>query len=266
MTKAYIETTVLTNILLKPGSPKEARAKTALTRYSSTLLPVYSVKEWKAGPLQNYAYFHNKLVTTKSLANTISALNSLSYSPYKKGTSFEALEAATRLDTGPAAATATGTERDREASDRYRLAVASLILRSWRRRRKVMTHCIQDIECYTEAEPKIGKDGLFDLKPQRCHQDRECALAGLLKARPDLLTALRNSISESSTRREDRERRKVLKQLVNTPKLPLGRDSCRALGDAIFAFFCPDDAVVLTTNMRDLDPLTKAVGKRAESP
>jgi hypothetical protein len=102
MSKAYVETTILTNLLLKPGSEKESRAKLALARYDSTILPVYSIKEWKAGPLQHFAYFHNKLVTTRSLTNTIAALNSLAYNPYKKNTSFEALEAVMRLDTGPA--------------------------------------------------------------------------------------------------------------------------------------------------------------------
>ncbi len=266
MSKAYVETTILTNVLLKPGSEKESSAKRALARYDSTILPVYSIKEWKAGPLQHFAYFHNKLVATQSLSNTIAALNSLAYSPYKKSTSFEALEAVTRLDTGPAPASATREVRDRETADRYRLAVASLILRSWRKRRKVTSQTVQDLVCYTEAEPRIGKDGLFDLRPQKCDSTRECSLSTLLKARRDVLIALRNAIPAMSSRREDRERRKVLKQLVNTPKLPLGRESCRALGDAIFAFFCPEDAVVLTTNLRDHEPLARAVGKRAEGP
>ena len=77
---------------------------------------------------------------------------------------------------------------------------------------------------------------------------RECCLADQLKARPDLLEALRNAIPESSKRDEDRNRRKVLKQL-NSPKRPLTEEQCRWLGDAIFAFFCPQDAVILTTNI-----------------
>src|SRR6266571_2010193 len=96
---AYVETTVLTNVLLKPGSKKQAEARLALGRYQTTLLPVFSIKEWKAGPLDHYAYLHDKLVTTKSLRDTISAIASLPpYNPYKKSTSLEALEAAARLE------------------------------------------------------------------------------------------------------------------------------------------------------------------------
>lgn len=268
MTKAYVETTILTNILLKPGSAKQSSAKAALARYDSSLLPVYSIKEWKAGPLKHFAYFHNKLVTTKSLADTIAAVNSLAFTPYKKSTSFEALEAAVRLDTGKVAATADFASRDAEVADRYRLAVASLIMRSWKKRRRVATSTIQDLACYAEAEPRIGSDKLFDLKPEKCDPSPECSLAQLLKQQRAVavLKALRKAIPETSNRKEDRDRRKVLKQLINTPKLPLDRDSCRALGDAIFAFFCPDDAVILTTNLRDHEPLAKAVGKRAEGP
>ena len=266
MSKAYVETTILTDVLLKPSSTKEAAAKAALARYDTTLLPVYSIKEWKAGPVEYYAYFHNKLLTTKSLSNTIAAINSLAYSPYRKSTSVQALEAATRLDKGPAPATSTNKERDEENADRYRLAIASLILRSWRKRRKVASQTVQDLDCYIEAEPRIGKDGLFDLKPQKCDPTRECSLANLLKSKPDLLRSMRNAIPENSSRKEDRERRKVLKQLINTPKQPLTREGCRALGDAVFAFFCPEEAVVLTTNIRDHGPLAKAVGKRAEQP
>jgi len=160
MSKAYVETTVLTNLLLKPGSSKHAKAQAALGRYESSLLPVYAIKEWKAGPLDHYAYVHDKLAVTRSLADTIGAITAIHpLSPYRKNTSLEALEAAARLDA--TAEPETGRDyrsRDEENADRYRLALASLIVRSWRKRRKIAKETIQDLECYTEAEPKIGKD------------------------------------------------------------------------------------------------------------
>ena len=268
MNKAYIETTILTDILLKPGSSKQRRAQAALSRYDLTLLPVFSIKEWKAGPLKHYAYFHNKLVTTKSLADTIDAVNALVYTPYKKSTSFEAMAAAIRLDHAETVATPNAATRDSETADRYRLALASLIVRSWRKRRHIASQTVDDLSCYIEAEPQIGSDNLFDLKPEKCDPYRECSLAESLKMdkERETLVALRNAIPEESKRKEDRDRRKVLKQLINTPKLPLDRDSCRALGDAVFAFFCPEDAVVLTTNLRDHQPLAMSIGKSAEGP
>lgn len=268
--KAYVETTVLTNVLLKPGSEKEAEAKSALSRYEETLLPVYSIKEFKAGPLDHYAYVHDKLVQTRSLAHTLAAVNSLNpiTEARRKSTSLEALAAAAQLDSTQPRTIRPDSPADEEMADRYRYALATLIILRWQRRRKVTTKTIQDLECYTEAQPKIGKDGFFDLTPKECAHDRHCCLWGELKLdeNKSLLTALRNAIPEASQGYEDKNRRKVLKHLINTPKLPLDREQCRWLGDAVFAFFCPKDAVILTTNIRDHQRLAKAIGKRAQQP
>jgi len=97
MSDAYVETTVLTDILLKPKTPKKERAQAALARYPHTLLPVYSIKEWKAGPLNNYAYLHDKLVMTGSLRDTLQAVSVLARGSYRQATSMEALAAAATL-------------------------------------------------------------------------------------------------------------------------------------------------------------------------
>jgi hypothetical protein len=264
MSDAFVETTVFTDILLKPGTPKQKRARAAFERFQHTLLPVYSIKEWKAGPLNYFAYVHDKLAFTKSLRKTLIALSSLPVG-YRKNTSYEALAAAA-VNERYVPMRRSDASRDTEMADRYRLALRSLIIRSWRKRRYITSHVIQDLDCYTEVEPQIGKDGFFDLSPQYCERDRECCLSSRLKSEPHLLRALRDAIPETSVREEDRRRRKVLKQLINRPKDPLDREMCRALGDAIFAFFCPPGATVLTTNLKDHQPLARAVGKEAEKP
>jgi hypothetical protein len=261
MTSAYVETTILTNVLLKPGTVKKTRAQSALARYSATLLPVYAIKELKAGPLEHYCYVHDKLVATRSLAQTLDAINALHpLKAYKKATAQEAYAAAARLVedgyTPPAD----------ELADHYRLALASLIERCWKKRRKITSATVDDLECYTETKPRFDKDGLFDLKPQLCDRDKECCLHKRLIAKKEILEKLRNAIPETSGRKEDSNRRKVLKQLINSPKLVITREQCRQLGDAVFAFFCPEGAVVLTTNVKDHQPLAQAIGKDAEGP
>jgi hypothetical protein len=44
------------------------------------------------------------------------------------------------------------------------------------------------------------------------------------------------------------------------------RKDCQALGDAYFAFFAPDDADILTTNLKDHCPLAESIGKTAVGP
>jgi hypothetical protein len=265
MSDAYVETTVLTDILLKPRTRKQERATAALQRYRNTLLPVYSIKEWKAGPLDYFAYLHDKLVFTKSFARTLQAISALARGSYRQSTSLEALAAAAiTVEARPQRYAGLGN-RDDEMADSYRLALASLIIRSWQRRRQITTRVVDDLACYIEVAPHVGQDGYFDLKPQKCDGDQECCLGPVLKSQPQLLENLRAAVPDSG-RKEDEKRRQALKRLIKHPKEKVDRDTCRALGDAIFAFFCPKSAVVLTTNLRDHEPLAEAIGKTAEQP
>jgi hypothetical protein len=265
MSDAYIETTVLTDLLLKPESPKYKRAKAALQRYENTLLPVYSIKEWKAGPLSTFAYLHDKFLITKSFSQTVNAISALSGMSYSKSTQLEALAAATvALKHHPQTFAGLGSGDDVMA-DSCRLALASLIMKSWKKRRKISTRVVDDLPCYVEAAPCVGKGGFLDLTPKECNGDQECCLAEQLKSQPAILEALRNAIPENS-RREDQKRRHALRQLIKHPNVILDRETCRHLGDAIFAFFCPKTAVILTTNIRDHEPLAQSIGKSAEKP
>ncbi len=264
--KAYLETTILADLLLKPGTAKEARAKALVGDYQETLLPVYSIKEMKAGALERYANVHAKLVQTGSLRDTLKALSAYSSQDRRKATGLEALTAAAQLESTIPPSFTPNPALDEELADRYRLALASLIVRSWRKRRRIATRTVEELDCYTEAAPRIAENGLFDLKPQLCNAESGCSLAAALKARPEVLKALRDSIPQDSNRDEDKRRRKALKQLISHPGGRLERESCRDLGDAIFAFFCPAEAEIVTTNLRDLKPLAQAVGKVAKAP
>jgi hypothetical protein len=266
MTDAYVETTVLTDLLLKPNSKKQKRAKASLDKYDKTLLPVYSIKEMKAGPLDTFAYVHDKLVQTRSLADTMLWISELSRVTYLKSTANEAIAAAGQIaKTSPAKYTVLGNA-DKDQADSYRLSLASHILRSWKRRRRITTEVVDDLPCYLEAAPRLRKDGFFDLNPTECNETDECCLASALKAKPEVLEALRDAIPRSSARKEDTKRKHALKQLIKHPNEIFTREMCSDLGDAIFAFFCPMNAVILTTNLRDHESLAAAVGKSAESP
>jgi hypothetical protein len=265
MSDAYVETTVLTDLLLKPTTKKQDRAKAALARYDRTFLPVYAIKEWKAGPMLHYAWVHDKLRTTRSLAATWRAVAELP-NYYRKPTATDAVAAAAVVSKRRQPKFEGLGDNDQAMADSYRLALASLIIRKWRECRRVTTQVIQDLECYVEAKPAIRKDGLLDLNPTLCEPDQECSLAPQLKAKPKLLEALRAAIPENSGKKENQNRRKALRQLIKHPNIVLDRETCRHLGDAVFAFFCPANAVILTTNLKDHAPLARALGKKAESP
>jgi len=65
---------------------------------------------------------------------------------------------------------------------------------------------------------------------------------------------------------ENSRRIKILKEFLKKKgHFVLEDKDCRGLGDVIFAIFCPNDAVVLTTNIVDHEPLAKVLGKKVET-
>lgn len=66
MTRAFIETTVLTNLLLKKDG-SETAAQAEIAKFSSAIVHQFAWKEFKRGPLKNFVWAFNKLVDTKAL-------------------------------------------------------------------------------------------------------------------------------------------------------------------------------------------------------
>jgi hypothetical protein len=272
VSRAYVETTVLADALLKPG-PCAKTAKSGIQRFQESLLPVYSIKEFKAGPLSHYVWFHGKLVTTKSWAQTLAQLRKTAMSPYKTrwvSTAIEALAAAAyrnRTTTLAQLVTKYGSlaTDDTVLCDRYRFSLRSIIMRAWRGRRGLTTKVVDELPCYPEADI-FEERGIIELGEVDCYPPYECSLAAKLRARPDLLTKMRTAIDAQPTKPENVKRLQVLRDLVRLPNQKMTSKQCRHLGDAIFAYFCPADATILTTNIKDLAPLAEALGKKAALP
>lgn len=270
MDKAIVDTTVLTDILLNSGDVKISALK-ALNSYRETFLPVYAIKEFKAGPLKNFVWIHNKLVITGSYEKSIDWLHRMSRTPqrYTTSTALQAFREAsgsigkqTPIDLikkyGETASI------DKILCDEFRLSLKFAIFSAWKKRRKITTDIINPLPCYREVAP-YEKRELIELDPKVCIPKNECAMAKLLKSKPEELRKMRDAIIDSD-KTENKRRAKILRQLYRKPSAPLQDKECRNLGDAIFVFLAPPDAVILTTNIRDHRPLAEAIGKIAISP
>lgn len=272
MSKAYVETTILADALLKPGARADA-AKSAIRRFQESLLPVYSIKEFKAGPLHHYVWFHGKLATTKSWQRTLAQLRKTAMSPFRQrwvSTAVEALEAAAHKNRGVTlqvlvakyGAIATG---DAVICDQYRYTLRSIIMRAWKQRRRLTSAIVQELHCYAEDD-LVEERGIIEVGETKCCPKDECALAAELRQQPAVLERMKEAIDHQPTKHENVKRSQVLRDLVRLPKQKLTPKQCRDLGDAVFAFFCPADATILTTNEKDIRPLAEAVGKKVEVP
>ncbi|MEN6373834.1 MAG: hypothetical protein ABFD75_03495 [Smithella sp.] len=270
MNKAIVDTTILTDVLLNSGEAR-SNANNALKQYSQTLLPVYAIKEFKSGPLKNFVWMHNKFALLGSYEKALDALQRMSRTP-KRYTTSTAIQALKEAAGSIAKVTAgnlvdkygEGATYDRIQCDELRLQIKIAIIKAWKKRRKVTTDIVCPLTCYKEIAP-FEQRGLIELGLSECDKSNKCAMATLLMTKPDDLRLMRDAIVQSD-KPENKRRAKILRQLYRTPKVPIENKDCRKLGDAIFVFIAPDDAVILTTNAVDHIPLAKAIGKQVVTP
>jgi len=263
MSKAFVDTTILVDVLLKTGS-QHNNAKTVLESFDETELPVYAIKEFSGGALQNFVWLHNKFVQTGSFSKTIGMLHAVSRTPkrYLTSTAIEALQEAVASAPeskmtakelyekyGDDAATL-----DAIQADSYRLELKARILDAWSRRRAVTSSVVEKLDCYLEKDPTQSMK-IIKLNSNSC-QGR-CAVAKRLREFPGdlngIITVLKKEQGNEAARRH-----KALKEIKRKPKSDVTKNQCRNFGDAVFCILAPADSSIITTNERDFRPLATA--------
>lgn len=270
--KAFVDTTVLTDALLKKTKGDVARS--GLNKFDETLLPVYAIKEFKQGPLRYYKWAHNTLATTKSFADTLEALQRLA-STRQRNLSLTSMEALAEAAAGTLKGKITRTELvsiygskatpDESLADTFRLAIKTQIYNAWDDRRAITTGVVQELACYTESDP-YERNGHIVLDDRSCKPVKECSLGPSIRKRNSDIETLAGVVKGQPKKSENENRYKILHEIARKPTDPLPEDYCIGLGDAYFALFCPKDATILTTNIKDHQPLAEALGKSVERP
>ena len=269
MTKAFVDTTVLTDSLLKPKT-KGIAAKAALKRFDETLLPVYAIKEFKAGPMYYYVWTHNKFALASSFQDALEALHGMILSPrkYLPATAVEAIQTAVAENLSLSFKSLANKYGEKATAnvalrDLFRASLKVLILKAWKQRRTVTTEVVQPLTCYPEVGP-TASDLLIEMDTGKCKPEKECCLGPSLRKRTDDLKTLVETIKNLTEKPENDKRHKVLREISRKPTDAISETYCRGLGDAYFALFCPKDAVILSTNISDHEPLARALGKKAQ--
>jgi len=271
MNKAFVDTTILTDILLKVSN-KRTQASEALKKYDSTELPLYAIKEFKAGPLRNMVWMYNKFHQTKSFEKALRCLQTISQSPkkYLTATAIESMVLGAHniknLSTqdlvdkyGPNA------KLDFVLKDRFKYTIKTKVLVAWNKRRKVTSSVCQELFCFKERNP-YEIDGQLFLDPMKCDEDEGCCLSLQLKDRLEDLVKIRETLESMPVKPETQRRLRVIRGIIRKPKSLLTDKQCRDLGDIYFVLFSPKDSVILTTNTSDFVPLASSLSKRVESP
>ncbi len=257
--KSYLlDTTILTDALLKPDS-FAARSRTQISSELDTVLPVYAIKEFEWGPLQNFIYVCNKLAETRSLSGTLAALAKLARTPqrYKTSTAIEALsESCKALRHEPPDEEGQASADELNAAQ-LRENIGMVIRVAWRHRRKVASRTDFELACYREEAPQM--DGELWAPRRKCDTG-SCAMnEHLAKVPSRKLVAVRRA----NRQRHTDEGARCEQALEAVSQRRLSSEECRRLGDGAFALLSIRVGPVLTTNIRDHEPLCQAAGQRA---
>jgi hypothetical protein len=267
-TKALVDTSVLTNALLKPSLEGRA-ATTAIKSFAESQLPQYAIKEFKAGPLRSYVWFHNKVISCANWEDAVNAISVIWRHHNRQSTALRALAdfqssickqmPANLLEQYPNQTL--GEIQRAEAI----LWLKTVVFRAWRNREKLTTRVVSRLSCYKDYDPQVESNGRIDDRPVVCGVD-DCCLRASFRDRAAELDALISACDQLPKKPETDKRRQALRQLRRFPDRPFEEKHCRALGDAVFALQCPKKAVIITTNLVDHGPLALAVGVSAISP
>jgi hypothetical protein len=265
---AFVDTTVMTDALLKPSMPQGLAAKNALKTYQ-TQLPGYAIKEFRAGPFGAVLWLYNRIAVERDLAKVWTAISALFRQRYKQLTAiqsmvsiYDSLQGQTIGDLNRKYGQNV-TVQEAQAEE-FRIALKSLMYKAWHKRRKITTSVVVELSCFSEEE-LTEKRGTVVCGTRKCPKNTDCSMRPLFVADIDDIKALRD-VAKQGQRQEDQQRYKALRQLARKPKQVLDEQACRWLGDAVFAFFAPTNSVILTTNIRDHEPLAAAIGKTAKAP
>lgn len=268
--KAYLDTTILADALIKIG-PDSKRAKDAVRRYKISQLPVYAIKEFKAGALGYVSYLHRKLLESGSFSITLLNLSKITSQKNRLATCLRLLndlrDSIINAPQNASLMTSYGSLADADQTIYDSLVLESdiLIRKAWKRCDSFTTEVVQDLQCYERVPPKVKKNGTFDLSPTTC-KTKDCCMTATLRLRKLELVKLVSTIKKLPEKRENGPRSQVLHNLAVRGNFKMLNKDCRSLGDAVFTLYCPTDADILTTNLSDHRALADALGKTAISP
>jgi hypothetical protein len=268
MTRAFLDTTVLTYALLKT-SEQGHRAVRSFRRFTAIDVPMYAVKEFKAGPLRAYMWLHNRVVTTKSWSEAIGNIGGVARQHNLSTTAIQAVAEFSSSLAKASIGTLARSERGDITLEELQQREATIWLRTkvmqaWRKRNKPPFNPVRPLRCYAELEPTIRANGLLDYTPLKCSLAHCCLKEEFVASLEE--TKLLHGACVAVGGTEMTRRGKVLREMVKRPRSELSEQNCRTLGDAVFALQCPATSVILTTNLTHHRPLAEAIGKKAEAP
>jgi len=153
---------------------------------------------------------------------------------------------------------------DSERAQQMRFALEKVIRSCCRRSLTIPTRITFPLPCCPPAAPTTAPDGSIRLGSRRQPGVTNCGLDAHLQAFRQQIQALCIVVRAQIKTPENTRRLEALNCVRKGQ--PLTDHHCRALGDAVFAICAPPGFLILTTNVRDHEPLARALGKVVAGP
>lgn len=221
MVSAFIETTVLTNLLLKKDG-SELAAQSAIGKYADAVVHQFAWKEFKRGPLKNFVWAYNKLADTKSFLDTLAALQRMSLSPHRyiTATAIQAFHTAFSEMFSPGSLASLQAQYGQKAdldqlhADAIRLELKRTIVTSWNKRHSLFGGPSEPLPCYPDKD-LVQKGSRIEIDPRDCGKGSDCCLRARLDGRRKDLAAAKDALPDDQ-RKETRERYRVRTHTTKT--------------------------------------------------
>ncbi len=268
MTKAFVDTTVLCDLLL-PTSRAQSKtaAAAALRSYTETELPSYALREFRAGALGYLVLLYNVLVAHDTIEAALERFETLT--ARKPRQHVAGVKAIIR---GMLCVRTADPNEWTESAIKKQLEtwLCGEISQAWQQRRDNFDRVVQPLACFIEGELEIVDDQLVTTGGTlHCDSLARCSAAAALKGKSgevDLVLKALRPAKGSFASTEIGSRRKALKEILRVRPDRFDKRRCRAIGDAYFCIMAPKDSAVLTTNIRDFKPMADVLGITVKAP
>lgn len=260
VSKAFVDTTILCDAIGLSSQAKEQAAQAALGKYAVTEVPIYGLKELRAGPFSSWLLAHNILVAEDTIEAAQERLARVSaFKPRQNVVSTQAL-----LRGLIQVAQTKKIAADYDVKTELENYLCRRILSIWSKRKSI-AKVVQPLGCFVDEELELENRQLRFVGGSGCLTKANCGAAAELKKNPEsvrkILGALRPPKTGTPEKQETGRRRGALKEVLAKGPDDFPKKDCRALGDAYFCIMCPDDSDILTTNRVDFEPMAAVLGK-----
>lgn len=270
MAGCFLDTTIVVNIADK-NDPQYTKSSAYIATNQPAIMPYYALRELLVGYVQILCDSHNAIQASDNPAEALIALLRLNPMQGRKKEARIKILAEELKGCFDANQTGQRDQLNREMLQSLALRVNSV----WRRAKRINGVSLkQPLGCFNDGKITYGESG--ELRGPNdsfnCHKDKRCAAAGYLSDDQNVLLKLIEALHPNNlpldvaNKNENQKRRKALKELQTNGPKKFNKGRCRALGDAYFAAMCPPGSVVLTSNLKDHEPLCEILNKKAVEP